>query len=369
MSNPVGKSSIQCEPFGQTRDGRAVMRYRLNGAGGMKMDVLSYGGIVQRLYVPDRAGRLDDITTGFLDLSGYEELQPYFGALVGRYANRISNGRFTLEGKKYRLPLNNAPGGVPCSLHGGERAFHNSVWKTEPFQAGDSIGLKLRLESPDGDQGYPGKLRILVTYTLTPKNAWQVDYEAECDRTTPVNFTQHVFFNLKGQGTGDILDHKLELYADAFTPVTQGLIPTGEIRPVAGTPFDFRELHAIGDRIEETDQQLRNCGGYDTNFVLRPPAKPDELRPAALLYEPSSGRTVRILTTEPGIQLYTGNFLSDNDMAKNGKSLGRRGALALETQHFPDSPNHPEFPSTLLRPGERFHSCTRWEFTTRESNA
>ena len=208
-----------------------------------------------------------------------------------------------------------------------------------------------------------------VRYTLTPENAWQVDYEAECDRPTPVNFTQHIFFNLKGQGAGDILDHQLELFADAFTPVTPGLIPTGEIRPVAGTPFDFRELHAIGDHIEEDDEQLRNCHGYDTNFVLRAATSPDAFRQAALLYEPSSGRVVRIFTTEPGIQLYTGNFLGDKDLAKNGKVLGCRGALALETQHFPDSPNHPEFPSTILRPGERFHSCTRWCFSTRENNS
>lgn len=369
MSISLGKPSIQCLPFGETRDGRAVKKYCLNGAGGVSIEVLSYGGIVQRLYTPDRFGRLEDITTGYLDLRGYEELQPYFGALVGRYANRIAKGRFTLEGKEYRLPLNNAPCGVPCSLHGGERAFHNSVWEIEPFQKGDIIGLKLRLESPDGDQGYPGTLQVLVTYTLTPENAWEVDYTAECDRPTPVNFTQHVFFNLKGQGAGDILGHHLELYADAFTPVAPGLIPTGEIRPVAGTPFDFRELHAIGEFIGMEDEQLGNCNGYDTNFVLRPPAVAGELRPAALLYEPESGRVVRIFTTEPGIQLYTGNFLTDKDLAKNGKSLGRRGALALETQHFPDSPNHPEFPSTILHPGEQFHSRTRWEFTTKESNA
>ena len=369
MIAPAGKASIQTEPFGHTQDGRAVMRYRLQGAGGVAMEVLSYGGIVQRLFTPDRTGQIDDITTGYLDLRGYEERQPYFGALVGRYANRIANGRFTLDGAEYHLPLNNAPGGVPCSLHGGERAFHNSVWETEPFQEGDTVGIRMLLVSVDGDQGYSGTLRVKVRYTLSPDNAWQVDYEAECDRPTPINFTQHIFFNLKGQGAGDILDHQLELCADAFTPVTPGLIPTGEIRPVAGTPFDFRELHAIGDHIAEDDEQLRNCGGYDTNFVLRAAASPDALRQAALLYEPSSGRVVRILTTEPGIQLYTGNFLGSDDLAKNGRVLGYRGALALEAQHFPDSPNHPEFPSTILRPGEHFHSCTRWCFSTRENNS
>lgn len=364
MNLTTGKPSIQCEPFGQTRDGRAVERYRLVGAGGVVMEVLTYGGIVQRLWTPDRGGRLEDITPGFLELRGYEELQPFFGVLVGRYANRIANGRFVLDGKEYRLPLNNTPGGIPCSLHGGEKAFHNSVWTTEPYQDGDVVGLRLSLESADGDQGYPGKLLARVTYALAPDNAWQVDYEARCDAPTPVNFTQHIFFNLKGPGTGDILGHQLQLEAEAFTPVTPGLIPTGEIRPVAGTPFDFRKLHAIGDQIGEDDEQLRNCGGYDTNFVLRSANTPGALRQAALLREPASGRAIRILTTEPGIQLYTGNFLTDNDLAKNGKVLGYRGALALETQHFPDSPNHPEFPSTILRPGETFHSTTRWQFET-----
>ena len=355
---------ISSSPFGTTCDGRKVTCFHLAN-GPTRMAVLDYGGIVQKLCVPDLRGVYEDVTTGFDELAGYEQSQPYFGALIGRYANRIADGRFSLDGREYQLPRNNRPGGIPCALHGGLRGFHNSIWEVETFQADGNIRLVFHLESPDGDQGFPGKLQAKVTYTLAETGAWTVAYEAVCDRPTPVNFTQHIFFNLKGPGSGDILGHRLKLNARAFTPVTKGLIPTGEIRLVAGTPFDFQELHDIGQFIEQDDEQLRNCGGYDNNFVIdRGDALPEQAIPVALLCEPASGRGIRISTTEPGIQLYTGNFLTDKDLCKNGKPLGRRGALSLETQHFPDSPNHPNFPSTILRPGQIHRSQTTWEFLT-----
>ena len=365
MSNlQSSKASVKSMPFGQTKDGRRVIQYQLCGAGGIRMDVLDYGGHVQHLYVPDRMGNVADITLGFEDVRGYEETEPYFGALIGRFANRIAGGRFELEGKEYSLPLNNAPHGRPCCLHGGIHAFQNYLWQTEPFQEGDSVGLVLQGVSPAGDQGFPGTLKVKITYLLTAENLWRVDYEAQCDAVTPVNFTQHIFFNLRGEGNGNILDHRLQLFADEFTPVDSGLIPTGELRPVKGTPCDFTTLRTIGDRIDEADEQLRFCSGYDMNFVLRRTAALSEggLAPAALLCEDTTGRAVEIATTEPGIQFYSGNFLSEKNLGKSGTPLGRRGGLALETQHFPDSPNHPAFPSTLLHPGETFHSTTTWRF-------
>lgn len=327
------------------------------------MEVLDYGGHVQALYTPDREGQYADITLGFEEVRGYEEVEPYFGALIGRFANRVANGRFSLDGKEYQLPLNNFPDGCPCCLHGGNFAFQDYLWEAEPFQDGDTVGVVLQCASPAGDQGFPGTLQVKVVYSLTPENLWRVDFEANSDAVTPVNFTQHIFFNLRGEGNGDILGHRLRLNADFFTPVAPGLIPTGEIRPVVGTPFDFTSLREIGARIDAADEQLRICGGYDINFVLRRHGIPTgELAPAALLCEDSTGRMVEICTTEPGIQFYSGNFLSDKSLGKNGRALGHRGGLALETQHFPDSPNHPEFPNTLLHPGETFRSSTTWRF-------
>ena len=357
------KASITSMPFGHAKDGRRVTQYQLCGAGGIQMDVLDYGGHVQHLYVPDHAGRLADITLGFEEVRGYEETEPYFGALIGRFANRIAGGRFELAGKKYQLPLNNAPGGHPCCLHGGDFAFNHYLWETEPFQDGNLVGLVFHGASPDGDQGFPGALKVKITYTLTEENLWRVDYEAQSDAVTPVNFTQHVFFNLRGEGNGDILGHRLRLFADYFTPVDSGLIPTGELRSVKGTPCDFTTQRMIGERIDESDEQLGICGGYDMNFVLRREGVQDGvLAPAAMLCEDTTGRAVEIQTTEPGIQFYSGNFLGEKNLGKNGSPLGRRGGLALETQHFPDSPNHPEFPSTLLHPGETFRSTTTWRF-------
>ena len=358
------KASIEKSSFGKTKDGREVTMYRLNGAGGIVMDVIDYGAHVVRLLTPDRDGKLEDITLGFNDVQGYEDIEPYFGALIGRYGNRIANGKFTLDGKTYELPLNNEPGGIKCSLHGGIVAFNNYIWNTEPFQDGDTIGLKMKITSPDGDQGYPGKLDVTVTYTLKPENVWRVDYEASTDKATPINLTQHIFFNLKGEGNGTILDHELLLNADKITPVDKSLIPTGQYMAVKGTPFDFTVPWLIGDRIDmKENEQIRNCGGYDINFVLK--SQDGTLAPAANLYERTTGRSLEIWTTEPGIQFYSGNFMTDKNIGKNGKVIGYRGGLALETQHYPDSPNQPVFPSTILRPGALYKTATEWRFSVR----
>lgn len=256
-----GKASIVKTLFGKTKDGQEVHQYRLTGAGGVVMDVIDYGAHVVRLFTPDRDGKTEDITLGFNDVKGYEDIEPYFAALIGRFGNRIANGKFTLDGQTYSLPLNNTNAGISCSLHGGKFGFNNYVWATEPFQDGDNVGLKMKITSPDGDQGYPGKLDVTVTYTLKANNTWRVDYEAVTDKATPINLTQHIFFNLKGEGNGNILDHELTLNADHITPVTAGLIPTGKLMAVKGTPFDFTSPWLIGDRINQkkqrADQELR----------------------------------------------------------------------------------------------------------------
>mgnify|MGYP001428698466 CR=1 FL=1 len=355
--------SVVITPFGKTKDGQLVHQYRLTGAGGVIMDVIDYGGKVVRLWTPDRAGKLADITLGFNDVAGYETYDPYFGSLIGRYGNRIANGKFTLDGVTYTLPTNNAPGGIPCSLHGGTRGFDAYVWHSEPLSEGGSVGVKLTMTSPDGDQGYPGKLDVTVCYWLTPDNVWRIEYEAVTDKPTPVNLTQHLYFNFKGEAEGTILDHELTLFADHITPVNKGLIPTGELKAVKGTPFDFTTPWEIGARIHANDEQLRFGGGYDHNWVLR--GAGGKLAPAAALYERTTGRFMEVWTTEPCIQFYCGNFLTDQVPGKRGKNLCHRGGLALETQHAPDSPNRPNFPSTILRPGQTYKTVTEYRFGAR----
>ncbi|MBQ7189156.1 MAG: galactose mutarotase [Kiritimatiellae bacterium] len=358
----TGKASVEKSFFGKTKKGEDVHKYRMIGAGGVVMEVIDYGAHVVSLLTPDRDGKLADITLGFNDVAGYEDIEPYFAGLIGRFGNRIANGKFTLDGKTYTLPLNNEPGGIKCSLHGGIVGFNDYVWATEPFQDGDTVGLKMKITSPDGDQGYPGKLDVTVTYTLKPDNVWRVDYEAVTDKATPVNLTQHIFFNLKGEGEGTILDHELMINADKVTPVNAGLIPTGQYMNVKGTPFDFTVPWEIGDRINtKENEQIKFCGGYDINYVLN--SQDGHLAPAACLYERTTGRKVIISTTEPGIQFYSGNFMTDKNIGKNGKVIGYRGGLALETQHYPDSPNQPTFPSTILRPGAVYQTTTEWKFT------
>ena len=340
-----------------------MSQYTLKNAHGMELRVLDYGGIIVSLAVPDRTGRVDDVVLGFDRLQAYERSSLYFGAIIGRFGNRIARGRFTLDGRTYMLATNDGPN----HLHGGMKGFDKVVWKVSPFERQDSTGLVLRYTSPDGEEGYPGTLRTTVTYTLTDGNELIFDYEATSDRATPVNLTQHSYFNLAGDGRGDVLDHVLTLKAHSFTPVDSTLIPTGEIRSVAGTPFDFRAPTAIGARIGQDDEQLRYGGGYDHNFVLDKDRA--EQRGAAMLaarvYEPSSGRLMEVFTTEPGVQFYSGNFLDGMLTGKRGTVYPRRSGFALETQHFPDSPNHPDFPSTILAPGREYRSRTLLRFGVR----
>ena len=352
--------SVTVSPFGKTADGQEVRLYTLTGAGGAVMDVMDLGGKVVRLHVPDRDGRMADITLGFNDVEGYEAHDSFFGSLVGRYGNRIANGKFKLDGKTYTLPLNNEPGGLPCSLHGGTRGFESYIWKTEPLQEGRNVGLRMTITSPDGDQGYPGTLKVTVTYWLTADNVWRIAYQAKTDKPTPVNLTQHAYFNLKGEGVGDILDHELTLYADRMTPVNKGLIPVGVVVPVEGTPFDFTSPRRIGDRITADDEQLRFGGGYDHNFILN--SQSGLLAKAAKVYDPKSGRRMEVWTTEPAVQFYTGNHITGDMPGKQGGHLCRHAGLALETQHSPDSPNQSIFPTTILRPGMVYRSVTEYRF-------
>lgn len=362
-SQPSG--SIAQASFGTTGDGEPVHLYTLTNAHGLEMLVTDYGGIITSLRVPDRAGEFADVVLGFDAFEEYLPNSPYFGALIGRYGNRIAGGRFNLGGETYTLATNNGPN----HLHGGLKGFDKVVWRAEPFERADEVGLVLSYTSPDGEEGYPGTLETRVTYTLTDDNEVVVDYHATTDAATPVNLTQHSYFNLAGDGEGDILDHVVMVDADHFTPVDSTLIPTGEVRAVDGTPFDFRTPTPIGARIEEDDTQLRYGRGYDHNFVLNKPdgATPDSLTLAARVYEPTSGRVLEIRTTEPGMQFYSGNFLDGTLTGKNGAVYRHRTGFAMETQHFPDSPNQPEFPSTILRPGDEYRTRTIFRFTVQET--
>ena len=346
------------ERFGTTDCGEAVSVFTLKNAHGMALRVTDYGGIILTLLVPDKNGRLDDVVLGYDSLTGYLRSSPYFGALIGRYGNRIAHGRFTLDGKTYTLATNNGPN----HLHGGLRGFDKVVWDVAPFEHPDSVGLVLRYTSPNDEEGYPGTLRTTVTYTLTSANELVFDYSATTDRATPVNLTQHSYFNLAGDGKGDILGHVVTLNADRFTPVDSTLIPTGELKSVAGTPFDFRKPTPIGARIDQDDVQLRYGPGYDHNFVLNKAGDAHDPTFAARVYEPASGRVMEIYTTEPGLQFYSGNFLDGTLHGKGGVVYRRRYGFAMETQHYPDSPNKPTFPSTTLRPGESYHSRTIYKF-------
>ena len=350
------------EPFGKLPDGRSVELFTLTNRHGIEVRAMTYGAIITSLQTPDRNGTPADIVLGFDSLSAYLAGSPYFGAVVGRFANRIAAGRFTLDGVSYRLARNNGPN----SLHGGERGFDKVLWSGESFQTDSTAGVTFRYVSPDGEEGYPGTVRVAVTYTLTARNELSVDYDATSDKATPINLSQHTYWNLHGEGRGDILDHMLTLNASAFTPVDSTLIPTGRIAPVAGTPFDFRRATAIGARINGADEQLRFGRGYDHNWVLDSGggAGAGALVAAATVEDPASGRRLDIRTTEPGIQFYSGNFLDGTLKGKQGQIYGHRTALVLETQHFPDSPNHVNFPSTILRPGQRYQSRTTIAFST-----
>jgi aldose 1-epimerase len=342
-----------------TLDGKPIEVYRLANGHGLELEAMTYGGIIRSLKVPDRSGTVADVVLGFDTPQGYlsDPPPPYFGALIGRYGNRIAKGHFSVDGQAYTLAINNAPN----SLHGGNKGFDKVLWTATPAKTGAS--LVLTRTSPSGEEGYPGTLQARVTYTLTEQNEVVIEYHATTDKATPVNLTQHSYFNLAGEGSGDILGHVLMINADRFTPVDENLIPTGTLAPVANTPFDFRTPTAIGARIDQDDPQLKNGKGYDHNWVLN--RKGSGLQLAARLTDPKSGRTLEVRTTEPGLQFYSGNFLDGTITGKSGHKYGHRSGLCLETQHYPDSPNQPTFPSTILRPGQSYDSKTVFAFTAK----
>jgi aldose 1-epimerase len=341
--------------------GKAIDEVTLKNSHGVEIHAVSYGGIITSLKVPDRAGTPGDIVLGFdtPDSYGADPPPPFFGAIIGRYGNRIGKGKFTLDGKTSTLATNNGPN----HLHGGNKGFDKVVWAVTTKDGPEGSAAIFTRTSPDGEEGYPGTLQVRVTYTLTEKNELIVDYHATTDKPTPVNLTQHSYFNLAGEGSGDILGQQLTIDADRYTPVDETLIPTGELAPVQGTPFDFRQPTAIGARIDQDNPQLKNGKGYDHNWVLN--RKGTGLQHAARLSDPKSGRTMDIATTEPGLQFYSGNFLDGTIKGKGGHVYAHRSGLCLETQHFPDSPNKPKFPSTILQPGKTYESRTVFTFSAK----
>jgi aldose 1-epimerase len=359
-NNTHKPGSVKKEPFGSV-GGQAVDIYTLTNRNGMEVKILTYGGIIQSVKVPDRRKHFENVTLGFDNLTDYVERSPYFGCITGRYANRIALGKFTLDGVTYQLPINNPPN----SLHGGTVGFDKHIWATTVIQNRDGVGLRMTFTSPHLDQGYPGTLRSEVVYFLTDKNEIRMDYRATTDRKTIVNLTNHAYWNLEGEGSGSIDDHVLKLNASHYTPVDPTLIPTGAIDPVAGTPMDFTRSTAIGDRIRDSFEQLVIGRGYDHNWVLdrRSPSDTSMIR-AASVREPDSGRVLEIFTTEPGIQFYSGNFLDGTLVGTSGRMYRQGDGFALETQHYPDSPNKPNFPSTVLRPGQVYKTTTIYQFST-----
>ena len=364
----MAKPSFQVTDFGVTKYGEKAKKYTLNGAGGVILEVSDYGGKVVRLFTPDRKGKMKDVVVGFDSPAGWDNGDPYWGCIIGRYGNRIAKGEFKLNGKKIKLPaLNNAPAGIGCNLHGGARGWNAYVWGAQPFVKGDDVGVVFTHTSPDGDEGFPGKVEIKVTYTLTKKNVWRVDYEAVPDKTTPINMTQHVYFNFKGEAGGTIEDHVMKIAAKAFTPTDAGQIPTGKIKPVKGTPFDFTKGMRVGEMINAPCQDLEFGRGYDHNWVLDKGEmvtgkKSNKLVFAAKVTCPLNGRKVEVYTPEPCIQVYTSNWSDYNQTAKGGEHLSFRCGIALETQHAPDSPNKPKWPTTFVKAGEVYKSATEFRF-------
>lgn len=352
-------AGIKTAPFGTTKAGERVTQFTLTNENGLRARVIDYGGILVTLEAPDREGRLGNVTLGCDTIENYEKNSPYFGAVIGRYANRIRGGKFSLDGVEYTLATNDGD----HHLHGGDVGFDKVVWAAEPLEAADGMSVRFTYLSKDGEEGYPGNLQCTSTYTLTNANELMMEHRAKTDKATIVNISQHSYWNLAGQGEGDILGHELKIYADRFTPVDAGLIPTGELKQVLGTPMDFIKPHKIGERIAEVE------GGYDHNYVLfeRNFVLMKEgvtLKAAAIATEASSGRVMEVFTTEPGIQLYTGNFLDGSFAGRDGKTYPKHGGFCLETQKFPDSPNQPSFPSPTLRPGEEYVHTTLHRFST-----
>ena len=356
----VNAQKITQASFGKTADGVNVDLYTLTNRNGMEAKIMNYGGIVVSLTTPDRNNKYADVVLGFNDLESYLKGHPYFGALIGRYGNRIAKGRFTLNGVEYKLAVNNGEN----HLHGGIKGFDKVIWTAKPMRTKNGASLSLTYLSKDGEEGYPGNLTVNVVYTLTNNNELRINYTASTDKDTVTNLTHHSYFNLAGEGNGDILNHQLTLTANRFTPTDAGSIPTGELRNVQGTPFSFLKSTGIGERINASDQQLQFAGGYDHNYVVN--GRAGTLRQAASVYEPTSGRVMEVWTTEPGIQFYTGNFLDGTLTGKSGKIYQRRYGFCLETQHYPDSPNQPAFPTTTLRKGATYRSTTIYRFSARK---
>ncbi len=356
---PIIKHSVTTSPFGILSDNKAVTRYTLKNANGVEVSIINYGGIITSLKTPDKQGQFADIVLGYDSLSSYLKSSPFFGALIGRYGNRIAKGKFTLDGTTYKLATNNDEN----HLHGGTKGFDKVFWNIEVLP--DSSSLKLTYTSVDGEEGYPGTLNTEVIYTLTDADELKIDYRATTDKKTVVNLTQHTYFNLTGDANQSILNHQLMLDAPQFLPVDKTLIPTAELKSVAGTPFDFNTLTLIGSRIAQEDEQLKFGKGYDHCWVLKP-SDGKTARKIAELYEPTSGRVVEVSTTEPGIQFYSGNFLDGTLIGKGGVVYKHRSGLCLETQHYPDSPNKPAFPSVLLNPGETYSTTTTYKFLVKK---
>jgi len=349
-------AEVKVSDFGKTADGVAVQEYTLTNSEGVIVKLISRGATLTEWHVPDKNGTMADVVFGFDDVAGYEsKSNGYFGATAGRVANRIAGGKFKIDNKEYQLPKNDGPN----TLHGGvKRSLDKVVWDGKPFENAKGQGVEFTYVSPDGEEGFPGKLTTQVTYTLTDKNELKIDYEATTDKATPINLTNHAYFNLSGAGAPTILDHELMLAADHYTPIDETLIPTGEIAPVAGTPFDFRQFHTIGERVEQLNDKPGK--GYDHNFVLN--NQDGDLALAATVREPKSGRVLKVFTTEPGVQFYGGNFL-DGAKGKDGKSYAHRSGFCLETQHYPDSVNQPKFPNAVLRPGETYRQTCVYQIT------
>jgi aldose 1-epimerase len=352
--SPAGEEKVEKKAFGKLPDGTEIEEYTLHSAKGGVAKVITYGATLTELWMPDKSGKNADVVLGFDNLEGYLGNHPFFGATVGRYGNRIAKGKFSIDGHEYSLFLNNGPN----SLHGGKEGFNRKVWKAEPVKVARGAALKLTYVSKDGEEGYPGTLTTTVTYELADDNALKITYHASTDKPTVVNLTNHSYFNLSGAGNGDILNEVLQLDADRYTPVDDSLIPTGELASVSGTPYDFRKATAIGAR----SAQVPKLGGYDNNFVLNGEA--GKLRKSGSLYDPASGRDMEVWTTEPGVQVYMSLGLNGTISGIGGAYL-KFGAVCLETQHFPDSPNHPSFPSTVVRPGKDYHSETVYKFSVK----
>lgn len=353
------RNMISKKLFGKLDSGENIYIYTLTNLSGMEVKIINYGAIVVSLTAPDKNGKLEDVVLGYDSLGGYVNDKSFFGAIVGRYGNRINKGKFELDGNKYQLTINDGEN----HLHGGLKGFNKVVWDAKPIETDSAQSLKLTYNSPDGEQGYPGNLTLTVTYTLTENNELQIDYSAFTDKPTIINPTHHSYFNLSGSTDNTILNHELKIDAEYITPVDKYLIPTGKLMNVENTPFDFRTFHKIGERINDADEQLKFGRGYDHNFVLN--NFNGRIRKVAELYDPTSGRLMEVFTDQPGLQFYSGNFLDGTIKGKRGKIYNYRTGLCLETQHFPDSPNHPNFPSTRLDPGMKYTQRTVYQFTTK----